>query len=423
VTAADLRADEEREIAERLLADRDVRRVIEKFEETARDVSARRELLAAALRLTPEMAPDVHAVLDGCRARLGLEAPVEVYVYPGPMFNAAAVRPERGRLFIILSSSLLESFEPDELRFVAGHEFGHHLYDHHRIPVQALVSQGRLLPPGVVLELFAWHRYAEISADRAGVLCAGSAAPAAAALFKLASGLRGGRVRVRVDQFLAQVGDLRDEASRLERAEEPPRADWFATHPFSPLRLKAVDLFARSELMAPGGLARADLEAQVHELMGVMMPSYLKEKSDAAESMRRLLFAGGVLIAVTGGAVDRKAVAALERLLGPGSVPLELNPEAVRRDLDSRVVAVRKHVPPLRRAQVIRDLCVIARADGHAGKAELRVIRDIAGAIGVPEDLVERTLDPAAATCGGRAVAPDHDAPARSRSDRAGAPR
>jgi hypothetical protein len=280
--------------------------------------------------------------------------------------------------------------------------------------VQALVTRGAHLTPGVVLELFAWHRYAEISADRAGVLCAGAGEPAAAALFKLASGLRGGRVQVRIDQFLAQVGDLREEASRIGRAEEPPRADWFATHPFSPLRLKAIDLFARSELMVPGGIPRAGMEAQVHDLMGVMMPSYLKEKSDAAESMRRLLFAGGVLIASTGAAIDTQAVAALERLLGPGSVPPELNPAALRRDLESRIAAVREHVPPLRRAQVIRDLCVIARADGHAGKAELRVIRDIAGAIGVPEDLVERTLDPAAASCGGRAIRPEDGPSARA---------
>jgi tellurite resistance protein len=392
---ADLRAGEEREIAARLLEDRDIRRAIERFEEATREMSARRELLASALRLTPEMAPDVHAILDGCRVRLGLDGPVETYVYPGPMFNAAAVRPERGRLFIILSSGLLEAFEPDELRFVAGHEFGHHLFDHHGIPLQALATRRAGLPPGTILELFGWQRYAEISADRAGVLCAGGGAPAAAALFKLASGLRGGRVQVRIDQFLAQVGDLRDEAARLERSEEAPRADWFATHPFSPLRVKAVDLFARSELMTEGGMPRADLEAQVHDLMGVMMPSYLKEKTDAAESMRRLLFAGGILIAAAGGEVEESAVAALERLLGPGSVPPEVNPEAVRRDLPSRVEAVRRHVPPLRRAQVIRDLCVIARADGHTREAERRVIREIAAAIAVPDALVARAIDSA----------------------------
>lgn len=388
----DIRSREEREIAERLLADRDVRSALERFEEAARGTSARRELLASAIRLTPEMAPDLHATLEACRAALRIDAPVETYVYPGAAYNAAAVRPERGRLFVIVSSSLLEGFDEEELRFVAGHELGHHLFDHHRLPLQALLAPGSRLPPGLILELFAWQRYAEISADRAGALCAGGIMPAARALFKLASGLHGGRVRVRIDQFLSQVGDLKEEGARLAGADEPPRADWFSTHPFSPLRLKAADLFARSELMVRGGGARADLEAQVQDLMGVMMPSYLKERTDVAESMRRLLFAGGVLIASVGGGVEEEALAALERLLGPGSVPPEMDPETIRRDLPSRVESVRKDVPPLRRAQIIRDLCLIARADGRTREDELRVIRDIAAAIGVPDSIMTEGL-------------------------------
>jgi tellurite resistance protein len=108
--------------------------------------------------------------------------------------------------------------------------------------------------------------------------------------------------------------------------------------------------------------------------------------------MRRLLFAGGVLIAAVGGAVEKEALAAMERLLGPGSVPPEVNPEAIRRDLPSRVESVRKDVPPLRRAQIVRDLCVIARADGRTREDELRVIRDIAAAIDVPDSIMAEGL-------------------------------
>jgi Zn-dependent protease with chaperone function/tellurite resistance protein len=387
-----LRSEGERDLAERLLREPEVRRAIERIEGEAADWGARRALLATAIRLTPEMAPDVHDILDGCRRTLGLDSPVETYVFPGSAFNAAAVRPERGRLFVILSSALLEAFEPDELRFVAGHEFGHHLFDHHRIPLQALLGGSSRLSPGLVLQLFAWQRYAEISADRAGVVCAGGLDPAGRSLFKLASGLRGGRVRIRIDQFLAQVGDLREEASRLERAEEAPRPDWFSTHPFSPLRLQAATLFAKSEVMVAGGLPAGALEAEVHELMTLMRPSYLQERSDMAEAMRRLLFAGGVLIAAASGTVDDKAIAELERLLGPGSVPYEVKPDAIRRDLPKRIEAVNRQVPRLRRGQVVRDLCVIARADGHVRDAELRVMHEIASAIGVDQAVVTQTV-------------------------------
>lgn len=408
----DLRAHGDRELAERLLKEPGVKGAIEHYEKLADQAGARRHLLATALRLTPEMAPDVHEIVEACRVALGIDTPLEVYVYPELQYNAAAVRPERGRLFVMLSAGLLEGFEPDELRFVVGHELGHHLFEHHKIPVGALLGAG-VGDPGVILRLFAWQRYAEISCDRAGVLSAGGIEPAARGLFKLASGLRGTRVKVRVDQFLAQVGDLREESERLARAEEPVRSDWFATHPFSPLRLRAAELCARSELIAPGGTPRGDLEAEVDELIQLMDPSYLKEHSEPAEAMRRLLFAGAVLIAAASGEINEEELKALGDLLGPGSVPWKVDPEVVRRDLPRRIEHFKEVVPPLRRAQVIRDLCVIARADGQVTDSEARILFEIADAVGVDRGLVTCTAkEPAdahvpARPMGGFAAAPD----------------
>jgi Zn-dependent protease with chaperone function len=393
VSRTDLRAEGDRQLGERLLAEPDVQAAIERL---GADPGARRQLLATATRLTREMAPDIHDILDECRRLLGMEAPPEIYVYPEPLFNAAAVRPEQGRFFLMFSSALLEAFEPDELRFVAGHELGHHLFEHHRIPVAALLGGRAQIDAGLALRLFAWQRYAEISADRTGVVTAGGLDPAARSLFKLASGLRGDRVKVRIDQFLSQVGDLRQEAERLATAAaDPARSDFFATHPFSPLRLKAVELFAASEIVRPGGRPRSELEMQVQELMALMDPSYLQDRSDVGEAMRRLLFAGGVAVAAASGAVSEAEIKALERLLGVGSIPASLNPAAIRADLPSRIDAVNRIVPPLRRAQVIRDLCVIARADGHVDEAQLTVIRELGRAVHVDETLVACSTQPA----------------------------
>lgn len=216
----DLRATGESDLAQRILREPGVRNAIERYEKLMEESGARRHLLATALRLTPEMAPEVHQIVEACRVTLGLNTPLETYVYPELQYNAAAVRPERGRLFVMLSAGLLEGFESDELRFVIGHELGHHLFEHHKIPVGALLGTS-VGEPGLPLRLFAWQRYAEISSDRAGLLCAGGLEPAARGLFKLASGLRGSRVKVRIDQFLAQVGDLREESERLAKADGP----------------------------------------------------------------------------------------------------------------------------------------------------------------------------------------------------------
>ncbi len=420
-TAADLAAQGDRDLGEDLLRDLTVREAIERLERQGED-GARRQLLGTAMRLTAAIAPDVNALVSYCAGRLGVHGEVETYVYPGPQFNAAAVRPGGSRLLLLMSSSLLESFDPPELAFVLGHELGHWLFHHHRIPVAALLGGEGTVGAGLALRLFAWQRWAEISADRAGVWCAEGIDPAARALFKLASGLRGDRVRVRIDEFLSQHRDLQEEAERASRGDEPMRADWFATHPFSPLRLRAADLFARSELMKRGGQARADLEAQVQDLMGLMEPSYLQEKSSTAEAMRRLLFAGGVAIAAASGRLEEKAIQELERLLGPGSLPFELKPEAILRDLPARLSDVKSSVPPLRRAQVLRDLCVIARADGHVAEPELEILRRIGSELDVDVSLVSTTMARQEMhLAGGSAVSPPD--PAAPGGVPAGAPR
>jgi Zn-dependent protease with chaperone function len=401
----DLQAEGDRDLRAGLLADHTVTSAIERFAEKGLGQGARRHLLATATRLTAEMAPDIHGIIDGCRTTLGVDGPLEIYVYPEPRFNAAAVKPEKGRLLLMVSSALLEGFEPDELRFVAGHEVGHYLFDHHAIPTGALLGGQVKLTPQLALQLFAWQRYAEISADRAGLVCAGGLDPAARGLFKLASGLKGDRVRVSISEFLAQVGDLRQEAEMQDVEVQARRGDWFATHPFSPLRLKAAELCAASEVMTDGGTPRATLESEVQDLMTLMDPSYLTAKTDTAETMRRLLFAGGVAVACAAdGTAAPEAIAELERLLGPGALPPQLKPSVILADLPSRIGRVRARVPPLRRAQVLRDLCVIARADGHVSVAEIDVIRDIAVRVEVDLELVSCVLDRTSDGCGSSAL-------------------
>jgi tellurite resistance protein len=388
----DLRAQGERDLTAELLADPDVKAAIAQVEKDKRKAGARHRLLATALRLTPDMAPDVDEIIQSCRKTLAMETPIETYVYPSPMFNAAAVRPERGTLFMMLSSSLLEAFWAPELRFVIGHELGHHAFEHHKIPLAALIENERNpAPPELVLKAFAWQRYAEISADRAGLVCAGALQAGAWALFKLASGLRGGRIDLRIDRFLEQARDLVAEVEHMELADARARGDWFASHPFSPLRLEAALHFARTSAMTPGGVTIAEIEPHVEAVMSLMMPGYLHEKSDAAEVMRRLLFAGAVLVAHASGGMSDVEAERIEALLGDGALPLDLDLAAIREDLPRRIARFVEEVPALRRGQVIRDLTLVARADGVIDAAELAVLHELADAVGVSRSLVATT--------------------------------
>lgn len=379
----ELRAQGEAQLEAELRQDADFQRALAELEKQP-EVNARRDLLASSVRVTSSMAPKLVSLVEAARETLGVDTAVETYVYPDSMFNAGCLRAENGRVFVMFSSALLEAFDDDELRFVIGHELGHHLFAHHRIPVRILVGGTHTMAGPVVMKLFAWSRYAEISADRAGLVCTSGLEPVARAFFKLASGLRGGLVQMRVEDLVGQLGELRAELEREPQHDNRPRHDWFSTHPFSPLRLRAARAFVNRS-------SDAALEEEVRELMSIMEPTYLAEKSEPAELMRRLLLAGGVSVAASSGDIDPKERDVLDRFFGAGTTA-GVNVKALQGVLAQRARDVKERVPAIRRQQVLRDLTLIARADGHVDEAERALLLDIAEQAGVERNIVDGAM-------------------------------
>ncbi|MBX2811957.1 MAG: M48 family metalloprotease [Myxococcales bacterium] len=394
MNAQDVRCSLDEDLAAKLLDDPVIKTVNQQIERQEEEGSqgTRRQLLATALRVTEAMAPGLHRETARCCERLGVDIPVEVYVYPSATFNAACVKPEAGRLFLMFSSSLLEAFEGDELAFVVGHELGHHLYGHHDIPI-GLILQGQVRPPApLVLRLFAWSRYAEISADRAGALCTTDTKlrSVAKALFRLASGLRrDDLVELDLQALAEQVQDMETEG---EMAVGTNQADWFSTHPFSPLRVMALECFQRSVFVTQGGAEKVALDTEVQSLMALMEPSYLEDKSEVAETMRRLLFAATVAIIHAGGVITDAEIAEFERLFGAGSWSSSIDADAVVGTIDSRVADAIKLVPHAKRMQVMRDLCLVAQADGRIEPEEQRILRQLAKRLELQDILVAQGI-------------------------------
>ena len=392
MNADDLRSKQDLEIARQLMETAEVRRVnemIEKREEQG-PMGTRRRLLATSVRLSRNMAPWLHEMTDDCIKKLGVTIPVELYVYASPTYNAACVKPEDGRLFIMFSSSLLEAFEDSELKFVVGHELGHYLYDHHDIPIGYLLKGNAKPSPKLALQLTTWSRYAEISADRAGAHCAQDPIGVARSLFKLASGLSGKLVNFNIDEFMKQVDEMQLEDA--EPGQGAPQEDWFMTHPFSPLRVRALRLYNASVLAKKDGTSIEELEAGVQVLMTIMEPSYLEGRTDDAENMRRLLFAAALSVANANGDISDKEIAVFEKFFGKRSFSEDLNLEKLAADLQDRIKQVKATSTIAQRMQIVRDLCTVARADNKVRASELKVINDIAGQLDVPEHFVNCLL-------------------------------
>ena len=386
-----LRSRQDLEISRQLMQASEVKRInemIEKREEKG-PMGTRRRLLATSVRLSKGMAPWLHEMADECIEQLGVKIPLELYVYASPSYNAACVKPEDGRLFIMFSSSLLESFEGSELRFVLGHELGHYLYEHHDIPIGYLLN-GRSRPnPKLALQLTTWSRYAEISADRAGAHCAKDPEGVARSLFKLASGLSSRLIEFNIDDFVQQVDEMQLEDTNPGQGAAPE--DWFMTHPFSPLRVRALRLFDKSTLAIADGTSVDQLEAGVQVLMTMMEPSYLEGRTDSAEAMRRLLFAAAISVANADNNISEKEIAVFEKFFGERSFSDELNIDKLTADLPDRISQTKSQTTKAQRMQVIRDLCTIARADKMDSKGANK-IRTIATDLEVPAYFVSQAM-------------------------------
>jgi Zn-dependent protease with chaperone function len=208
------------------------------------------ENIADNVRVTPRMLPRLHRYLGwGCRI-LDVEEP-ELYVNMDPTPNAYTFGHKNP--FIVITSGLVDLLGDEELMYTIGHELGHIKAGHVLYTVlarniativtaigQATLGLGSLLGQGLVVALHDWYRKAELTADRAGLLCVQDLDPCLNALMKLAGG--GGRLWAEMDkdEFLRQI-DAYDDADRsaVGRAYKLWLTAW-RTHPFPILRAKEL---------------------------------------------------------------------------------------------------------------------------------------------------------------------------------------
>jgi Zn-dependent protease with chaperone function len=117
-----------------------------------------------------------------------------------------------------------------------------------------------------IIPLMAWSRRAEITCDRAGMLCSKNEQVSAKALTKLVLGSRKLYDEFNLDAFLEQYEEGKDSLGRYMEA--------VATHPYLPKRVLAMRVFAQAELykktagISPAtGLTMSEVDDRVKALM------------------------------------------------------------------------------------------------------------------------------------------------------------
>ena len=197
--------------------------------------SARLKLLTDAVRVVPDLLPEVFQVVSTAAERLGLSEGIDAYVYPDMQHQASSVRGGDGRPAIMLSSGIIKLLTSEELAFVVGHEVGHHVFGHHCYPDPDSID-------GEVTRLnyFELKRAAEISADRIGSICCTSQEESFRAILKSATGLSGEHLNFAPGALIDQMREIES----LGGADHSVAS----SHPMFPIRMRALFLFDMSEM-------------------------------------------------------------------------------------------------------------------------------------------------------------------------------
>ncbi|RPJ85059.1 MAG: M48 family peptidase, partial [Acidobacteria bacterium] len=227
---------------------------LEAFEENRRqrDLGIREHLIKDGIRLSERLSPRIYRVFRELCEALEIPIQAEVFCLPSPEVNAFAILDvrEAGAYSLIgITAPALERLEDNELQSILGHELGHFLFGNNRL--EALVSMDKDNPSLTVLpalgeSLFLrWRKKAEISADRVGLLASRDFRASATSLLKATFGLSERNLNLDIEALVGQVDEIKGRPELMEEA--------FASHPLLPIRLKALELFSRSEKAARAG--------------------------------------------------------------------------------------------------------------------------------------------------------------------------
>ncbi len=207
-------------------------------------------MLTSSISIDQHSFPDLFEILAHCSSTLGIAMPHAVARQSPDLFNAATAGTDEYH-FIFITAGLCQMYTKEEATFVIGHECGHIAAGHVLYNTMVVLMTnvlglslgmiGRLLLQTAWVPLRAWSRRAEITCDRAGLLCCGDIKVAERALLRLVSGLAD------VDRV-----DLEDYLRRSRSMEEfhsvAMLQELRATHPMIARRIEALRLFASSEL-------------------------------------------------------------------------------------------------------------------------------------------------------------------------------
>ncbi len=188
----------------------------------------RQETNLKALKVGPNQFPDIHNIVVECARRLGIGIPT-VFIQKNPSeINAWTIALEGDTPVIVVTSALLERFTTGELKAVIGHECGH-IHNCHNVynmaeqlifksvfvassPLVQQILEFVSIPLKIAINT--WARAAEITCDRAGMICCDDPNDEITCKAKFIYGATFNRSDINIDEALKQFETIRSTPVR-----------------------------------------------------------------------------------------------------------------------------------------------------------------------------------------------------------------
>lgn len=180
---------------------------IPRFYDTAKTITGTyvsrmtHEYTRTSMAVGPTQFPEIYQISCDCAKTLGIGIP-NVFIENNPTMNAFTYAMDDIEPIIVVHSGLMERMTPGELKYVIGHECGHiqNYHSAYQYLSQMVLNTGLIAASGISqllaglmtvgssALLAAWSRAAEVTADRAGMLCADRPEDCYSALAKIMYG-------------------------------------------------------------------------------------------------------------------------------------------------------------------------------------------------------------------------------------------
>lgn len=208
--------------------------------------------MATAIRLSPTQLPELYKHLPPICEKLGIEEP-EFYLQMDPVPNAWTFGDTK--IFITITSGLVEMLDDEELDAVIAHECGHILCRHvlyHSIAqyiltgVDSLGILGALTVP-VQYAILYWSRKSELSCDRCGSIVTSPEA-VARVMARLAGGPKSITDTLNMQEWASQA-DQYDQIKNdgLWNKTLQLAITLGQSHPFSAVRVREILKWGQSQ--------------------------------------------------------------------------------------------------------------------------------------------------------------------------------